>query len=295
MSNTITRTKAKQLTLVYQAAAGVCVLGAIALGVVGLPESATTAQINKVAESNKDTISSGVPGSDPGAESTPSNSPDQQYQVPVDAGSIAARLAMLDNAPKMTETDTETVTTDVVTTPQDTSSERSPISKRVRYTGYIQDSERPLAFIRIDGAQRIVPQSGTARAGSLGFDDLTVKEVHPEYIILSDGQADERIDLAANNSPAVTMASGAEVVVADIPTTLEEVVLTPEELAELAKLPARKAAAREKMLRREKLGLPPERGNTRKPLASYSANFNDPSSSSVRRQPNESSSRSQEN
>jgi hypothetical protein len=293
MSNTITRTKAKQLTLVYQAAAGVCVLGAIALGVVGLPESATTAQINKVAESNKDTISSGVPGSDPGAESTPSNSTEQQYQVPVDAGSIAARLAMLDNAPKVTQAEPDTP--DLIDTTPVVSSEQSPISKRVRYTGYIQDSERPLAFIRIDGVQRIVPQSGTARAGSLGFDDLTVKEVHPEYIILSDGQAQERIDLATNNGPAVTMASGAEVVVADVPTTLEDVVLSPEELAELARLPARKAAAREKMLRREKLGMPPERGNTRKPLASYSANFNDPSSSSVRRQPNESSSRSQEN
>ncbi len=295
MSNTITRTKAKQLTLVYQAATGVCVLGAIALGIVGLPESATTAQINKVAESSKDTISSRIPGTDPEIESIPSSDPDPQYQVRVDAGSIAARLAMLDNAPKITESETETAPTDVVATPQDTSSERSPISKRVRYTGYIQDSERPLAFIRIDGAQRIVPQSGTARAGSLGFDDLTVKEVHREYIIMSDGQSDERIDLATNNSPALTMVSGAEVVVADVPRTLEEVVLTQEELAELAKLPARKAAAREKILRREKLGLPPERGNTRKPQASYSANFNDPTSSSIRRQRNESSSRSQEN
>lgn len=288
MSNTITRTKAKRLAIVYQLAAGACVLGAVAVGVFGLPEPASAAQMKNVAESGP----IGIVGITPDANSNPNTNLQTQHQTRVDPRSIAARLAMLDNAP--TRPEQADSTPDLSDTAVAISNESNPISKRVRYTGYIEDSQQPMAFLRIDGAQRIVPKGGIARAGSLGLDDLTIKGVEPEYIIVTDGQTDERINLAASNGAAVTMASGADVVVAQVPTRLEDVVLSPEELAEIAKLPGRKRAIREKMLRREKLGVPPENGNTRKPLASFSAGFNDPEGTSRRIRRGGSSERSQQ-
>lgn len=268
MSTTITRTKAKYLTIAYQAIAGVCLLGAIALGVLGLPESAATAQITSVAEAAQNQPS----GTNAAADQTPSaesNEPADPPAVQVDTVSIAARLTMLDNAPKLQEPIVETTTV-----PDEVpafSNESAAFIKRVTYTGYIRDSEKPLAFLRIDGAQRIVPRGAVARAGSMGLDDLTIKEVYPSYIVVTDGETEERIDLKDQSGASVTMASGAEIVVSDIPQTMDEVVLTQEQLDELASLPSKRRALREKAMRREALGIEQSKGNTRQPIASYRA------------------------
>ena len=61
MSTTITRTKAKYLTFAYQGVAGVCLLGAVAIGVLGLPESTATATILLSEQQPTDTPSRPLP------------------------------------------------------------------------------------------------------------------------------------------------------------------------------------------------------------------------------------------
>jgi hypothetical protein len=265
MSAIISRTKAKRLTLLYQAAAVVCVLGAVGIGIVGLPESAETARMNSVSQPPQTPI----PGvnSDPNAGSTPSDT-----QTPfnrIDPSSIAARLAMLDNAPQITSAPEIVPTEDEF---ESLPEESGSIAKLGKYTGYINDSAQPLAFIRIDGTQRIVAQGGIARAGSLGLDDLTVKAVRPKFILVADGQTEERIELATNNGASITMSSGSDGGIDAKPLREEDVVLTPEERERLSKMPARQRAMQERILRNKKLGR--EVGSfERKPLASFRAGF----------------------
>ena len=115
MSTIISRTKAKPLTLVYQASAVVCVLGGVALGVFGLPESAATAQINDVSQSPS------TPIPDAGTPNQSTASSIQIAQIRVDPGSIAARLSMLDNAPQITQVPDTTDYTKPVATINDES------------------------------------------------------------------------------------------------------------------------------------------------------------------------------
>lgn len=268
MSTTISRTKAKRLTLLYQFIAGVCVLGAIALGVVGLPESATAAKISSVSDTASNTPNQGDQAPQQGNVGSVSK---QRTRARVDPESIAARLAMLDNAPEVTTVpDTTPTTTDPAPT---ATTEQGTLAKRVRYTGYIEDSELPMAFIRIDGTQRIVPEGGVAQAGSIALDDLTVKGVRPGFILITDGQIEERIKLSTRTGPSVTMSGGGEVEIVRIPQKESEVILSPEQLAELAEMPPRQRAMRERILRREAMGKP--LGTLKnEPLASFNASFN---------------------
>ncbi len=274
MSTLITRTKAKYLAVVYQGVAGVCLLGAVAIGVLGLPESSATAKINSVAEESKTPVASEPTDSSEVAEPN-TNAQQETTGLQVDAKSIAARLSMLDNAPKLQVTPDEPVEEIAVEDYTEISQDSAAFMKRIRYTGYIRDSESPLAFLRIDGAQRIIPQGGVAQAGSIGLDDLTIKGVYPTYIVVTDGQTEERIELAGQTGASVTMASGAEIVVSDIPQTMEDVVLTDEQLKELASLPSKRRALREKAMRREALGIEQSKGNTKQPLASFRAGLSD--------------------
>ena len=263
MSTIITRTKAKQLTLLYQVTAAGCVLGVIAIGILGLPEPAAWAQINSVSQPPAQPPQQGDPLDTTGT----SNAALETQQSRIDPGSIGARLAMLDNAPLVT------VVVDPVPTtgPEDpVPEELGSLAKRVRYTGFINDSEQKLAFIRIDGTQRIVAEGSIARAGSLGLDDLTIKAVRPKYILVSDGQIEDQIPLAAKNGASITLSSGGDVVAPPERQTLADMVLSEEELAELEKLPARQRKVRENMLRRQKLGRPGP--GAKEPLASFRAN-----------------------
>ena len=259
MSTIISRTKAKRLTIIYQAAAALFLLLAIGLGVIGLPESASVAQIDEVAQ---------TPMINNSLEATiKTNQPSEIIQdTPhVDAGSIAARFSLLDNAP---DTQIPNEIPSPVETVVDIPDEPGSLAKRIRYTGFINDDQKPLAFIRIDGVQRIVAQGGIARSGSMGLDDLTIKAVRPGFIMVSDGQIEDRITLAERSGASITMSSGATVIQADIPTREEDVVLSPEELERLDAMPARQRAMQERILRRQKMGK--EVGSEMKePIASF--------------------------
>ena len=277
MTTTISRTKAQRLTVLYQIAAGGCVLGAIALGVLGLPESKAAAQLDQVADATNNTPILG--GSEANAAQSAASKETQSRRV--DASSIAARLAMLDNAPDIPVA--EETQTPVEQPVQQQQTEPGTLAKRVRYTGYIEDAESPLAFIRIDGVQRIVPEGGVAQAGSMALDDLTIKGVRPKFILVTDGQVEERIELMNRSGASITMSGGGEIEVARVPQTEDEVVLTPEEIAELDAMPPRQRAMQERILRRKKMGKPI--GTVKnEPLGSFRANMSDNSNSTVRRQ-----------
>jgi len=268
MSTIISRIKAKRLTLLYQITAAICVLGAVAIGILGLPESSANSQLDQVSQSPDTPI--------PGAKSDqPDQSPADILKfdhIRIDPRSVAARLAMLDNAPQVTTVPDTTPTTEPTDEPTDepVSDDSGSLAKRVRYTGYINDSDRPLAFIRIDGIQRIVAEGDVALAGSMGLDDLTIKAVRPKFILITDGQVEERIKLASKNGPSISMSSGSDVVVVSVPQREEDVILSPEEIERLGKMSARVRGAEERLLRRQKLGKGPG-GFEREPLASFTA------------------------
>ena len=262
MSAIISRTKANRLTLVYQVIAVVCILAAVGIGIIGLPESALTPNINEVAQPPN----APIPGVSYSDQTEPST--EQPVSMRIDPGSIAARFGMLDNAPEVTSV--PDIVDPELPDDQPIIDEPGSLAKRVRYTGYINDSEQPLAFIRIDGVQRIVAEGAIAKAGSFGLDDLEIKAVRPKFILVSDGELEDRIRLAERSGAAVTVSAGTDIIVAP-PMREEDVVLTEEELERLSKMPARQRAMQERILRNKKLGREVTSFD-REPLASYRAN-----------------------
>lgn len=262
MTAIISRTKAKRLTLVYQAAAAVCVLGGVAVGVIGLPESAAISKINDVSQTPATTPQIPLPTNTPTIESNP-------IQSRIEPAGIAARLEMLDNAPRVTSVP-EVFTLEDKEPENNDQSDEGMLAKRVRYTGYISDSNNPHAFIRIDGTQRIVRQGALAQAGSAGLDDLTITTVRPKFIMVSDGTIEDRIMLADKTGPSITLSTGETIDPTPVRLTLADVELTEEELASLEGLSPRARGAREQMLKRSKLGreITP---HPKVPLASFKA------------------------
>lgn len=263
MSVIISRTKAKRLTLVYQSAAVACVLGGVAVGVIGLPESAAISKINSVSQTPAvSTPQIPLPTNDPKSELNP-------IQSRIEPAGIAARLEMLDNAPRVTSVP------EVITINDDDpeiidQSDEGMLAKRVRYTGYISDSNNPHAFIRIDGTQRVVRQGALAQAGSMGLDDLTITTVRPNFIMVSDGTIEDRIMLADKTGSSITLSTGETFDATPVRLTVADIELTEEELASLEGLSPRARGAREQMLKRSKLGreLP---AHPKVPLASFKA------------------------
>ncbi len=276
MSTQLSKSNAKRLTLVYQLVAALCLLAAGAIGILGLPDSQASAVIDEV--SLPSSIQNGIPNpSEPGSNST-QNQP-SALQTKINPNSIAARLAMLDNAPRVS---TIVNQNPVVNQPVEQNTDNAKLGsiiKRVSYTGYIDEGDRKLAFISIDGVQRIVAQGDTARAGSPEFEDLHIKLVRPKVILVTNGDIEQRVDLAMKSGASITMASGSNFVVAEAPDANSDVTFTPEELEELDKLKPKARAAKERMLRRQKLGIPP-RGLDMTPLASFKGSArNQPASS----------------
>lgn len=266
MSAIISRTKAKRLTLVYQASAVICVLGGVAVGVIGLPESAAIAKINDVSQNPISPAPSAAVRTESEMTETTLSA---LFPTRIEPAGIAARLSMLDNAPRITSVP-EVIPAEGEETQIVEQSQESMLAKRVRYTGYISDSNNPLAFIRIDGTQRIVPQGAIAQAGSMSMDDLTITTVRPKFIMISDGTIEDRIFLADKTSASVTMSTGETIEAAPVRLTEADIELTPEELASLEGLSPRARGARERMLKRSKLGreITP---HPKTPLASYKA------------------------
>jgi hypothetical protein len=269
MTNPVSRSQAKKWTIGAQLASVVFVLGAVTLGVVGLPTPKTDAPVNPTGGVIDKPGMSGyeAPKVNPSQEVE-----DDQFSV-VDTIGLAARFALLDNAPKPKGV--------VDSTPPQGPTDPDPepgnpeIIKRVRYIGFINDAQNPHAFIRIDGKQRVVTRGGIAKAGDETMSDLTVERITPKNIVLTDGESRTSVELAGRTGQSITMVSGQEVEVT--PAAQNGSLLTAEDEATIAALPARQQPSARRRLERERRGLSAERENRRptpQPKKTVRSNFN---------------------
>ncbi len=275
MSTPPTRAQAKTWTIGAQAGALICVLGAVAVGVVGLPDhdAGTSLQRarNSILPSNT---------TDPKADGIPAEL-DPFRSTQVDTLGLAERLSLLDNAPLPPAPTVDPTPED----PKDPGTDEETIDiadatimRRVKYIGFINSSSTQHAFIRIDGKQRIVSVGDTAKAGDEQFPDLSVDRITPSYIRLSDGESSATIDLMNKSGPSVTMVDGNTIETATPTNDEDESLLTAEEEAYIESLPPRQRQRERRRMEREKRGLPPENQNRRptpEPLVKIRGNMNE--------------------
>lgn len=262
MTSTLSRSQAKTWTLIAQIASGVCVLGAVGVGVVGLPQPTPGAALEE-AKANAWPI--GGPGATPGNNAGAENEPGQTPATQVDTTGLAARFALLDNAP--IPVDNSTPEPEEVEQPDgpDGGPDDGEIAKRVRYIGFINDPSTRHAFIRIDGKQRIVAQGSVAKSANEEFADLRVERITPDRIVLSDGQKRASVPLAAKSAQSITMIDGGSVDVADSAQENPSGGLTKEDEEYIASLPPRQQPSARRRLERERRGLPATNPNRRRP------------------------------
>lgn len=266
MTNTLSRTQAKKWTLGAQSASVVFVLGAVALGVIGLPEPTAQVSLNTA-------NTAGNPLTPTPAPTNNQNATAKSAAI-VDTFGLAQRFALLDNAPDVPNN------TPIIETPidQDPGSEVTnpgEIAKRVRYIGFINEPDNRHAFIRIDGKQRIVSLGEIARAGEDGLSDLTVERITPNHIVLSDSDSRAKIDLANRSGQSITMIGGGNVDVT--PAAENGSMLTTEDEARILAMPARQQPLARRRLERERRGLSPDKKNRRptpEPLKTFKTSFN---------------------
>lgn len=261
MTNTLSRTQAKKWTLGAQIASAAFVLGAVALGVVGLPEPVANSPMNTTGNPF-----AGMPGADfdPNAANATSNTKSTS-STQIDTLGLAQRFARLDNAPKI-ETNVEIDDTPIARS-SDGEENTNPgdIAKRVRYIGFINDPDTRHAFIRIDGKQRVVSLGQVAKAGEDGFSDLTVERITPNHIVLTDGESRAKVKMANRTGQSITMIDGGKVDVS--PAAENGSMLSAEDEARILAMPARQQPLARRRLERERRGLPPDKERRRQPQA----------------------------
>lgn len=196
MSSTLTRTKAKHWTLAAQGTALVLLVAGVALGVTGLPEqSLPTAAV--VEEVNGPANSGAKPGRAPILDTR------------VEVASLAERLSMVDNAPKLPEA---AVVVETRKTPEPGGDdENGEIPKRLRFIGYVAEGSNHAAFVRLDGVQRIVREGGMIISPDENLSDLTIKTIRPKYIVATDDKGEARVLLGTRTGQTITMANGNDI------------------------------------------------------------------------------------
>lgn len=271
-TSTLSRSQARKWTLCAQLASAAFVLGAVAIGVVGLPEYKKSTTIDAAANTPGGMMMNGS-GAQPGTQ--PSAEQQEELRTDVDTIGLALRLALLDNAPvlevisepeEVSNTDESEITTEDPT---------GSIIKRVRYIGFINDPANDHAFIRIDGKQRVVTKGGVARAGNDSMPDLRVEQITSRAIILSDGEIRSRVPIADRTGQSVTMAGGGTVEVAAAAENGS--LLTDEDEARIAAMPARQQPLARRRLERERRGLSPDKERRRpipEPQVTVKTTFN---------------------
>ncbi|MFG0247196.1 MAG: hypothetical protein ACF8MF_14220 [Phycisphaerales bacterium JB052] len=270
MSTPLSPSQAKLWTIGAQAGSLICVLGAVAVGMVGLPEhtpGVTLEQAKVNAQAFK-----------PPPVTTPDSMGEyENADASVDTMGLAERLALLDNAPEpQVEVVEPAEPTDENTTDPGPTLDEATIARRVKYIGFINDARTPRAFIRIDGKQRIVSLGEVAQSNDEALPDLEVERITPRLIILRDGESRAAIDLASKTGPSITLVEGDEIEVAATP--VDPTKLTPEEEAMIQSLPVRQQQMARRRLEREKRGLPPENENRRptpEPLVTIRGNVSE--------------------
>jgi len=205
MIRELSRSSASRLTLATQIASAALAVGAVAIVVVGLPERQRPPTTMPVAHAAGDP--QGDPSTQPG---TPGSDAIQAYRV--DLGAMAERLSLLDNAP----------TPPVIETPDDGGDAKptiddgvppQPFASRVRYLGMIRVGEAKMAFVNIDGSQRVVHEGSVVPPMDQRpeFGALTVTSIEQSAITVSHEDGEAEIELSKRDGPAITLVAGGEV------------------------------------------------------------------------------------
>ncbi len=243
----ISRSQAKAWTLGAQLVAAGFVLGAVALGVTGLPEPSIPPRIDPAGSPI------GKYPVQPTSKTNDQISDGSARSQQIDIIGLAERFALLDNAPTITPSTPIADPPDPTPAPTQVYNE---IVKRVRYIGFINDPESRHAFIRIDGKQRIVALGEIAKAGAPEFPDLTVERITPNHIVMTDGDKRAQIMLATRTGQSITLIGGGQVEVAAAAENGS--VLTAEDEASILSLPPRQQPLARRRLERERRGLSPD-------------------------------------
>ncbi len=204
MPSPANRTQAKHRAMIAQGAAALLVLAGVAFGITGL-ETRTVQPSTEIFS---------VKGADLSTIATDENEADA---LTIDIGPLADRLALVENAPVE-----EIIEVPDPQGPRDPIQSTGGLEKRLRYIGFIKEGRRNAAFIRIDGVQRIVRESTTARAGEEGYEDLTISMIRPGYIVVSDGEIEERIMLGERTGQSISMVNGNEIDAISLPEESNE-------------------------------------------------------------------------
>lgn len=247
MTQPLTRSQAMMTTQITRAAALVLGIGAVAMGMTGLSDRSLPAPGSTLP---------GTPPGMPGATGASTNAQNgrvtQVSFAPVDAVGLSARLAMLDNAPKIPDAKGVVVNTgdQQVAVQVEESEPASGIRDRVRFLGVIRMGDHDAAFVNIDGRQRIV-REGTRigpPADRPQFPELQVERITGDALVVRDGQRRERLDMSSRSGPAVTMADGGVV---------NRVEATPADArvrGESGDMPQREIERRNRMIERQREG-----------------------------------------
>lgn len=249
MTQPLTRSQAMMTTQITRVAALVLGIGAVAMGMTGLSDRSLPAP------------GSTLPGTPPGMPDTTGASTNAQNGrvtpvsfAPVDAAGLSARLAMLDNAPKIPDAKGVVVNSgeQQVVVQVEESQPASGIRDRVRFLGVIRMGDHDAAFVNIDGRQRIV-REGTRigpPADRPQFPELQVERIMGDALVVRDGQRRERLDMSSRSGPAVTMADGGVVNrVEPTPTDAQARVR-----GESGEMPQREVERRNRMIERQREG-----------------------------------------
>ncbi len=205
MTQPMTRSNAVLTAQITRAAVVVLGVGAVALGLTGLPDRPLPPEGSTLP-------GPGVPPGMAGAGTGGTSVLKPVAFGPVDAGGLAARFAMLDNAPKIPDAKGVIVNTDtgLESRPVQESPAAGAIVDRVRFLGVVRLGDRDAAFINVDGRQRFVQEGARLAppADRPEFAELVVERITATMIMVGDGTTREHLGLAARVGPAVTMADG---------------------------------------------------------------------------------------
>lgn len=204
----MTRASAARATAITRAACVVFGVGAVALGVAGLPDRARPASPG---------VPPGMPG-DPDLIASEGGSATGQVTpasfTPIDADAVAARLSMLENAPVIPVVEAPiTQPTPTETKPAEPPTAIASLADRVRYLGMISSGERRAAFLSIDGVQRILREGATIPLQNAppGAESFVIDRIGPRAVTLRSGSERTDINLAGRSGPSITMIAGGEV------------------------------------------------------------------------------------
>jgi hypothetical protein len=200
---TFTRSSAARLTLLAQAAAAL--LGAGALAVVsGVWPARAPAPSTEPPSVDPQT---GMPlGQAPVISAPGSGTSAGRVSARIDAEGIAARLALVSNAPKQPETPADPVATD--TTPDTDPQQPAPttLADRIKYLGRMTVGQAAFALLRVDDKQ-VVAQPGLAVRGVAdGEAPVVLLRAGPDEALFRGASAAPiRVPLAAPVQAALTV------------------------------------------------------------------------------------------